>query len=204
MVRGGPHLFNGEACCLDDIGRADFEKLNSRVRRRRWFAGCNRVTYCAFDLLVQDGVNIMRLPLIERKAMLAKLLAGAPVILVVTDLPAEASLFAEAVEPMRLEGFVGEALGQQVPAGRGVARLGEGSSGWGGGRSAGRLRATSSERARDSYKVPLIAFSRCSSRGLRLSFARLLNQSGVSRCAPVQPRPFPVAGLGSHSHRLAM
>lgn len=48
----------------------------------------------------------MTLPLVERKARLQRLLASAPGVLFVADLPARAELFAQAVEPLRLEGFV--------------------------------------------------------------------------------------------------
>lgn len=105
-VPGGPHVIDGEVCVLDDLGRSDFNRLQDRSRRRRWYAGCDQVTYCAFDLLFQDGRNIMSLPLVERKARLAKLLNGINGVLVVGDLPAEAALFTEAVEPLLLEGIV--------------------------------------------------------------------------------------------------
>lgn len=105
-VPGGPHVIDGEVCVLDDIGRSDFERLHARSARRRWYADCSPVTLCAFDLLVQDGRKIMDLPLVERKARLAKLLYRAPGVLMVSDLPAQAELFREAVEPLLLEGFV--------------------------------------------------------------------------------------------------
>lgn len=40
--------------CSDEIGRSGFEKLYARSRRR-WCAGCDAVTFCAFNLLVHDG-----------------------------------------------------------------------------------------------------------------------------------------------------
>ena len=95
---GGPHVIDGEACCLDDIGRSNFNALQARARRRRWYEGCEQVTVCAFDLLYMDGRNAMGLPLEERKAMLGQLLA--PLgrrIVVVGDFPAAAALFDEAV-----------------------------------------------------------------------------------------------------------
>jgi bifunctional non-homologous end joining protein LigD len=104
---GGPHVIDGEACVLDDIGRSDFERLQARARRRRWVAGADPVTLCAFDVLFADGRNVMAMPLVERKAMLQQLLA--PLgrrIVVVGDFPAEAELFDQAVRGARLEGFV--------------------------------------------------------------------------------------------------
>jgi len=48
----------------------------------------------------------MGMPLTERKERLRHLLAGCPGVLLVSDLPAQAELFTEAVEPLLLEGFV--------------------------------------------------------------------------------------------------
>lgn len=105
-VADGPHVIDGEVCVLDDLGRSDFDRLRARASRKRWYDGCDAVTLCAFDLLFEKGTNIMGLPLVERKARLAKLLANVPAVLVVADLPAEAQLFEQAVDPLLLEGFV--------------------------------------------------------------------------------------------------
>jgi bifunctional non-homologous end joining protein LigD len=110
-VPGGPHIIDGEACCLDDIGRSDFERLQARARRRRWVEGCDQVTLCAFDVLAVDGRNVMALPLIGRKAMLQQLLAPLEGgLVIVGTLPAEAALFHQAVEGAKLEGFVAKRL----------------------------------------------------------------------------------------------
>lgn len=104
---GGPHVIDGEACVLDEIGRSNFECLQARARRRRWYSGCNPVTLCAFDLLYLDGRNVMALPLVERKAQLQELLTHlAGRLVVVGDLPAEAALFEQVVHGAKLEGFV--------------------------------------------------------------------------------------------------
>lgn len=105
-VAGGPHVIDGEVCVLDDLGRSDFNALQERSARRRRYPGCRLVTYCAFDLLFEDGRSIMGLPLVERKERLGRLLAGVGDVLVVGDLPADAALFGQAVEPLQLEGFV--------------------------------------------------------------------------------------------------
>jgi bifunctional non-homologous end joining protein LigD len=107
VLPGGPHVIDGEACVLDEIGRSDFERLQTRARRRRWYAGADQVSLCAFDLLYLDGRNVMGLPLGQRKALLQQLLAPLKGLLVtVGDLPAEADLFSQAVLGARLEGFV--------------------------------------------------------------------------------------------------
>jgi bifunctional non-homologous end joining protein LigD len=111
VLPGGPHVIDGEACVLDEIGRSDFERLQDRARRRRWFAGSDQVTYCAFDLLYLDGRNVMALELAERKAMLRQLLAPLKGRLVIVgDFPAEVGLFDQVVLGAKLEGFVAKRL----------------------------------------------------------------------------------------------
>jgi bifunctional non-homologous end joining protein LigD len=71
----GATITDGEMCVLDTLGRADFDALHARARRRRFIAGDPHVTYCMFDLLMEAGRDIMDLPLIKRKSRLAQLLA---------------------------------------------------------------------------------------------------------------------------------
>jgi len=111
MLPGGPHVIDGEACVLDEIGRSDFNRLQTRANRRRWYPGADQVTFCAFDLLYLDGRNVMRVPLLERKAMLRELLAPLQGLLIfVGDYPAEADLFEKFVLGAKLEGFVAKRL----------------------------------------------------------------------------------------------
>jgi bifunctional non-homologous end joining protein LigD len=116
-LTGGPHVIDAEACVLDDIGRSDFNRLQERSARRRWYDGCDSVTLCAFDLLFENGRNIMALPLVERKARLQRLLSGTPGVLFVSDLPARAELFSQAVEPLELEGVVAKRRASVYAAG---------------------------------------------------------------------------------------
>jgi len=76
-VPGGPHIVDGEMCVLDDLGRSNYYKLRARAKRRRWYGGADDATYCVFDLLVEDGVNLMSRPLTERKRRLADLVGPA-------------------------------------------------------------------------------------------------------------------------------
>jgi bifunctional non-homologous end joining protein LigD len=105
---GGPHVIDGEACVLDDIGRSDFNRLQERARRRCWYKDCDQVTLCAFDILVHNGHDVTQRPLVERKQLLQQLLAKVPkrVLLYVGDFSADAGLFDEVVLALRLEGFV--------------------------------------------------------------------------------------------------
>lgn len=65
-------LIDGEAVALNDEGRPDFQLLQSTLKESR---GKNLAFY-AFDLLVDRGEDITRLPNIERKDRLKSLLAG--------------------------------------------------------------------------------------------------------------------------------
>ena len=65
-------LIDGEAVALDDKGKPSFQLLQSTLKESQ---GANLVFY-AFDLLVDRGEDIRKLPNIERKARLAALLEG--------------------------------------------------------------------------------------------------------------------------------
>jgi bifunctional non-homologous end joining protein LigD len=65
-------LIDGEAVALDDQCKPSFQLLQSTLKEQK---GANLVFY-AFDLLVERGKDIKRLPNLERKARLAALLEG--------------------------------------------------------------------------------------------------------------------------------
>jgi bifunctional non-homologous end joining protein LigD len=67
-------LIDGEAAAIDDNGMPSFQLLQSTLKDQK---GANLVFY-AFDLLVDRGEDIKKLPQIERKARLASLLEGVP------------------------------------------------------------------------------------------------------------------------------
>ena len=58
------YVFDGELVVLDDVGRPLFNKL---------LFGHRRPTFVAFDLLIEDGVDLRPLSLRERKARLARI-----------------------------------------------------------------------------------------------------------------------------------
>jgi bifunctional non-homologous end joining protein LigD len=64
----GTALIDGELCAFDDNGRTDFSTLKDHL------SNGGPLTYFAFDLLELDGENLTRLPLVERKQRLEKLL----------------------------------------------------------------------------------------------------------------------------------
>lgn len=120
---GGPYIVDGEVCVLDDLGRSDFERLQDRARRRRWYTGADPVVFCVFDLLVDRGKDITRMPLIERKARLLELFTPSlPNVLFVSHFDGEGEgemLFKQAVLGLKLEGLVAKrASSVYVPGAR--------------------------------------------------------------------------------------
>jgi bifunctional non-homologous end joining protein LigD len=65
-------LIDGEAVAIGDDGKPSFQLLQATLKERQ---GANLVFY-AFDLLIDRGEDIRRLPNIERKERLAALLKG--------------------------------------------------------------------------------------------------------------------------------
>jgi bifunctional non-homologous end joining protein LigD len=101
-------VLDGEVVVLDDIGRSDFERVHARSRRRRWYPGADPVTFVAFDLLVLRGRDLRALPLAERRAQLARLLASQRKSLLLSKaVPGEQApqLYAMACQ-LKLEGIV--------------------------------------------------------------------------------------------------
>lgn len=64
----GSALIDGEICAFDAKGRTDFTTLKNTL------SDGGRLEYFAFDLLEVEGRDLTKLPLIERKARLEKLL----------------------------------------------------------------------------------------------------------------------------------
>jgi bifunctional non-homologous end joining protein LigD len=67
-------IIDGEAVALDDEGRPSFQLLQSTLKDQK---GANLAFY-AFDLLIDRGEDIRKLPTIERKQRLAALLQRVP------------------------------------------------------------------------------------------------------------------------------
>jgi bifunctional non-homologous end joining protein LigD len=65
-------LIDGEAVAIDDNGKPSFQLLQATLKDQK---GANLVFY-AFDLLIDRGEDIRKLPNIERKERLAALLKG--------------------------------------------------------------------------------------------------------------------------------
>ena len=60
--------YDGYRCLSGfDGGRAEFDRLQDRAKRRRCVPGADQVTFVAFDLLLEHGHAMSDLSLLERK-----------------------------------------------------------------------------------------------------------------------------------------
>jgi ATP-dependent DNA ligase len=71
MIRQKRFVLDGEAVMLGVDGIADFNALHSRLHD-------HEVQFCAFDILVEGGDDLRKLPLHLRKTSLQRLLARRP------------------------------------------------------------------------------------------------------------------------------
>ena len=68
----GQAIIDGEIIAVNDQGASSFQKLKNELGAER----SENLQYYVFDLLVLDGENLTRLPLLDRKAKLKGLLDG--------------------------------------------------------------------------------------------------------------------------------
>ncbi len=73
-VAAGTALIDGELVVETDSGASDFSALQADLSEGK----SDRFAYYAFDLLHLDGYDLRQLSLLERKALLERLLAGGP------------------------------------------------------------------------------------------------------------------------------
>ena len=74
-------VFDGEAVYPDEKGTFSFHSLQAALSGKT----LERLRYYAFDLLHLDGMDLRPKPLTERKALLQKVLKGAPAILAYSE-----------------------------------------------------------------------------------------------------------------------
>jgi bifunctional non-homologous end joining protein LigD len=128
---GGPASPRGVVAYLD--GEVAFRAPDGRTRfgaLQNALAGGARegLTYFAFDLLHLGGESLVALPLIERKARLTALFAGAPAeargrMSAVTHVRGQGPAVLESARRLGLEGIVSKRLDQPWRPGRGTGWL---------------------------------------------------------------------------------
>jgi bifunctional non-homologous end joining protein LigD len=106
-------VLDGELVALDEQGRPNFQRLQQRAQLRRGLdirhasVECP-VTYFAFDLLGFGEFDLRRLWLVERKALLARVVPTVGILRVLDHFEAEGELLYEQVQKIGLEGIVGK------------------------------------------------------------------------------------------------
>ncbi|HEY0961957.1 MAG TPA: non-homologous end-joining DNA ligase [Pseudomonadales bacterium] len=94
-------IVDGEICALDRQGRSSFGRLQQHEDAPA------ELTYCLFDLLYVDGVDIRGLPLLQRKQLLKKLLDDCDPRLQYSDhIETKGLDFFEAARNSELEGII--------------------------------------------------------------------------------------------------
>jgi bifunctional non-homologous end joining protein LigD len=90
-------LLDGEIVAIDEEGRPSFQALHHQ--------SAHTLAYYAFDVLHFNGRDLMKTPLEERRAVLARVLEGTRV-LSSDPLPGTADQISQAVRRLQLEGVV--------------------------------------------------------------------------------------------------
>jgi DNA ligase D-like protein (predicted ligase) len=116
----GSAYVDGELCALNADGTTSFSGLQAATDRR----GSAELVYFAFDLLFVDGAGIVDRPLVERKAKLEQILAGAPRSIRYSDhVVGDGPRFRAAACQARAEGVVSKRMdAPYVPGDRGIWR----------------------------------------------------------------------------------
>lgn len=99
-----PIVVDGEVCSLDDLGRSDFQRLQEHAKRR------TPLTYVAFDLLYADGKDVQTQALVERKALLERLIGDAGPVMYSKHIVGDGVRLFEQARRRGLEGIVAKRM----------------------------------------------------------------------------------------------
>ncbi len=97
----GSFLIDGEIVILDKTGKSNFQLLQNYYKRKE-----GTPYYYVFDLISLNGKDLRDLPLIERKALLKKLLRGAKTIRFSDHIEERGKAFFRAAAKKGLEGII--------------------------------------------------------------------------------------------------
>ncbi len=106
-------VLDGEIVVLDEDGRSNFERLQSRMNVRSPSAELVKqapVIYYVFDLLYCDGQDLRQTPLIERKEFLRRVLRPRPPVVYADHQLEKGKELMEQAEQHGLEGIIGKRL----------------------------------------------------------------------------------------------
>ncbi len=104
-------VIDGEVVTLDEKGHPNFQRLQQRARMRRPLdirraAVESPATLYAFDLPSLEGYDLRTLPLVERKALLARVVPPAGPLRYLDHIDTQGEAFFAQVERMGLEGII--------------------------------------------------------------------------------------------------
>jgi bifunctional non-homologous end joining protein LigD len=102
-------ILDGEIVALDKNGMPRFQLLQPRVGRKSGIGslrGHGQIVYYVFDLLYVDGHDITSCPLVERKAVLQKILKPADFVKLSEHIETEGEAFFKEIEKFHLEGMI--------------------------------------------------------------------------------------------------
>lgn len=119
-------LLDGEVVVLDEKGRSDFQRLQSRMGVRnppRKLMSDAPVVYYVFDILYCDGYDLRQVPLLQRKEFLKETIAPSAVLRYSDHQVGEGKRLFKLAEEQHLEGIVGKQASSVYPNGRTTAWL---------------------------------------------------------------------------------
>ena len=102
-------IVDGEIVALDEQGMPRFQLLQPRVGRKSGLdalRGRAQIVYYLFDLLYCDGYDLTSCALVERKALLEKILHPAGFVRFSDHIEGEGESFFKEIEKFRLEGMI--------------------------------------------------------------------------------------------------
>jgi bifunctional non-homologous end joining protein LigD len=119
----GDVVIDGEVVVLDEEGRPSFQRLQRRAQQRRTpdvqrSARELPATFCAFDLVAFEGFDLRRLPLVERKRLLQRLLPRASALRYVDHIAEHGEAFYDEVGRLELEGLLAKRADSPYQPGR--------------------------------------------------------------------------------------
>ena len=119
-------VLDGEVVVLDQSGRSDFQRLQSRMGVRNPSVRLLQeapVVYYVFDILYCDGHDLRHVPLLARKEFLGEVLRTGAVVRYSDHHVGDGKRFFEAAAEQNLEGIVGKQADSVYPSGRTTAWL---------------------------------------------------------------------------------
>lgn len=97
----GSFILDGEIVILEPSGKSNFQMLQNYYKKK-----IGKPVYYVFDLLMLNGKNLTEMPLIQRKALLEKLLRGSKVVRYSDHVEERGKAFFREAKAKGLEGII--------------------------------------------------------------------------------------------------